>query len=73
MKRDNQDKTIKLACDFETTVYDGQTTTEVWSSAYVEIGDTSERVFIDHSKQPFRDPSGQDACTRRRRSPPPRR
>lgn len=49
MKRDNQDKTIKLACDFETTVYDGQTETEVWSSAYVEIGDTSEHVYIDHS------------------------
>lgn len=27
-----------LACDFETTVYEGQTSTEVWSSAYIEIG-----------------------------------
>ena len=30
--------------DFETTVYDGQTDTEVWASAVVEIG--TEDVFI---------------------------
>lgn len=33
--------------DFETTVYDGQTYTEVWASALVEIG--SEDVAILHS------------------------
>ena len=33
--------------DFETTVYDGQTFTEVWASALVEIG--SEDVVILHS------------------------
>jgi hypothetical protein len=33
--------------DFETTVYDGQTFTEVWASAVVELG--SEDVKIHHS------------------------
>ena len=33
--------------DFETTVYDGQTYTEVWASALVELG--SEDVIILHS------------------------
>lgn len=33
--------------DFETTVYDGQTDTEVWASALVEIG--TERVLVLHS------------------------
>ncbi len=33
-----------FACDFETTVYDGQTSTEVWSSACVELG--TENVII---------------------------
>lgn len=35
------------ACDFETTVYDGQTSTEVWSSALVKLG--SNQVFVLHS------------------------
>ena len=35
--------------DFETTVYDGQTSTEVWASAVVELG--TEEVFIHHSIQ----------------------
>ena len=35
------------ACDFETTVYDGQTSTEVWSSALVELH--HENVFVHHS------------------------
>ena len=33
--------------DFETTVFEGQTYTEVWASALVEIGD--EEVIIHHS------------------------
>lgn len=33
--------------DFETTVYDGQETTEVWASAVVELG--AEKVKIFHS------------------------
>lgn len=33
--------------DFETTVYEGQTSTEVWASAVVEIG--TENVLIHHS------------------------
>ena len=37
----------KFVGDFETTVYDGQTYTEVWASALVEIG--SEDVVILHS------------------------
>ena len=36
-----------FACDFETTVYEGQTSTEVWSSALVEIG--HENVQVLHS------------------------
>lgn len=34
-----------LICDFETTVYDGQITTEVWASAVVEIGTEDVKVF----------------------------
>ena len=37
------------ACDFETTVYDGQTNTEVWASASVELFDETENVKILHS------------------------
>ena len=36
-----------LVGDFETTVYEGQTETEVWASALVEMG--SEDVAIYHS------------------------
>ena len=36
-----------FACDFETTVYKGQTSTEVWSSALVELN--SEDVIVHHS------------------------
>lgn len=32
-----KEEPIYLACDFETTVYEGQTSTEVWSSAFVEL------------------------------------
>ena len=39
--------TRTFACDFETTVYNGQTNTEVWSSALVELG--TEEVIIHHS------------------------
>ena len=34
-------------CDFETTVYEGQTNTEVWASASVEL--FTDEVFIFHS------------------------
>lgn len=36
-----------FACDFETTVYEGQKSTEVWSSALVELN--SEKVYVHHS------------------------
>ena len=37
------------ACDFETTVYDGQNSTEVWSSAIAPLYDSSDSVIIQHS------------------------
>lgn len=40
-----------LACDFETTVYEGQTDTEVWSSACVELGTEDVLIFGEISKQ----------------------
>lgn len=36
-----------FACDFETTVFDGQTSTEVWSSALVELH--TDEVLVHHS------------------------
>lgn len=45
MKRFHFEKTF--AADFETTVYDGQKDTEVWSSALVELG--TENVIIHTS------------------------
>ena len=48
-KRKDSRPEIRLALDFETVVYEGQESTEVWSSAGVEIGDKNEDVFIDHS------------------------
>lgn len=36
-----------FAADFETTVYEGQTKTEVWSSALVELN--TEQVLVHHS------------------------
>ena len=44
-----QPKSTILVGDFETTVYEGQTETEVWASALVEIG--TEDVYIAHSIQ----------------------
>ena len=35
-----------FACDFETTVFEGQQFTEVWSSAFVELFDPTETVTI---------------------------
>lgn len=40
-------KSRVFACDFETTVFDGQTSTEVWSAASVEL--YTEDVVINHS------------------------
>ena len=37
----------KFMCDFETTVYKGQKSTEVWASASVEL--YTENVQIFHS------------------------
>jgi len=39
----------KYACDFETTVYDGQVTTEVWSAAMAPLDDENDTVFVYHS------------------------
>lgn len=50
MKKQRRQEII-YALDFETTVYEGQQETEVWSSAGVEVGTDSEKVFIDHSIQ----------------------
>lgn len=43
----NVRKNRYFVCDFETTVYRGQTNTEVWASACVEL--FTEDVFIMHS------------------------
>ena len=40
-----------FACDFETTVYDGQTSTEVWAAGVCELG--SENVEVFHSISQF--------------------
>ena len=37
--------------DFETTVYDGQTSTEVWASACVEIGTEDVKIFHSIDEQ----------------------
>lgn len=34
-----------FSCDFETTVYEGQTNTEVWASAMVELGTEDVKIF----------------------------
>ena len=39
------------ACDFETTVYDGQDSTEVWSSAIAPLYSPEDTVLIHHSIQ----------------------
>lgn len=44
-------KTVLLACDFETTVYDGQENTEVWSAAYARL--FSDKVVVHHSIEEF--------------------
>ena len=41
------------ACDFETTVYEGQENTEVWSAAFVNL--YSEEVIVAHSIEDFFD------------------
>ena len=40
-----------FACDFETTVYEGQTSTEVWSAACVELGTENVQIFGDIDTQ----------------------
>lgn len=44
-------KTVMLACDFETTVYKGQTYTEVWSAAYARL--FHDKVQVLHSLPEF--------------------
>ena len=44
-------KSTMYMADFETTVYDGQTSTEVWAAALVKIG--TEDVVIYHSIDDF--------------------
>ena len=38
-----------FAADFETTVYEGQTDTEVWASALADLDDENDTVFVFHS------------------------
>ena len=38
-------------CDFETTVYEGQTNTEVWASACVEFGTEDVKIFHSIEQQ----------------------
>ena len=38
-----------FVADFETTVYDGQESTEVWASALADIKDPDDNVFVFHS------------------------
>lgn len=40
-----------FSCDFETTVYDGQTETEVWASACVELYTENVNIFHSISEQ----------------------
>lgn len=42
-------KARTFICDLETTVYEGQTFTEAWASAVVEIGASADDVLIFHS------------------------
>ena len=38
-----------FVADFETTVFDGQDSTEVWASAMADIYDKEDNVFVFHS------------------------
>lgn len=38
-----------FVADFETTVYKGQESTEVWASAMADLSDTDDTVFVFHS------------------------
>ena len=38
-----------FVADFETTVYDGQESTEVWASAMADLNDPDDNVFVFHS------------------------
>ena len=40
-----------FVADFETTVYEGQESTEVWASAMADIDDENDTVFVFHSIQ----------------------
>lgn len=47
IKKRNRVKYKYFACDFETTVYEGQDKTEVWASAVCELD--TENVIVHHS------------------------
>lgn len=47
----NKKKRTILACDFETTVYEGQDKTEVWRSASVELGTEDVKIFHSIEEQ----------------------
>jgi len=51
----SKSKVVKLMADFETSVYEGQTETEVWASAVVPITAESDKddVIIDNSIKAF--------------------
>ena len=52
MKKDRQIVYNKILCaDFETTVYEGQTNTQVWSAAYVEL--YKNDVYVEKSIESF--------------------
>lgn len=40
-------KSLMFACDFETTVYEGQASTEVWSAAYSQLYSDNTKVHHD--------------------------
>ena len=42
---------IRVAADFETSSYEGQTTTEVWAAAFTTVG--SEKVAVCNSIEAF--------------------
>lgn len=56
MMKNKKQNVRKFMCDFETTVYEGQTSTEVWASASVEFYTDNVNIFhsIDEQFQYFK-------------------
>ena len=42
------------ACDFETTVFEGQTRTDVWSSCFCELGEGNEPIILGNIMDTYR-------------------